>query len=219
MHNRGVGGRLFGALLIVIAIGAVLVGTGTINFHPGIDLWEIILTVVLAFVALAGLLKGEWLEFFVPIAVFATVFNAEVVSWLHLQKLEIWLIWVAAILLSFGMESLFSRRGHHGKYFSADFSSTNSVFKAEEIANQTLKTTFGSLKVMIEDGTLPDNATLNLNAQFGGIKLSVPQGWQVIDDTNKSFAGVEIKGKNNTYGQTLTLTGNVSFGGVKVVRY
>jgi hypothetical protein len=76
------------------------------------------------------------------------------------------------------------------------------------------------LEVYFDQATLdPNGAEIYLDCSFGAIKLYIPKHWQVIDSIHASLGGVE----NNTRlakpaenAPKLTLTGNVSLGGIEI---
>ncbi len=76
---------------------------------------------------------------------------------------------------------------------------------------------FSGITLYLDEAKVSGNATVNIDASFSGIELYVPGAWQVINHMNTTLGGVEEKHKRT--GEilvTLTLEGNVTFGGVTV---
>ena len=62
------------------------------------------------------------------------------------------------------------------------------------------------------------NATVQMDISFSGVELYVPKTWTVIDQMNKSFGGMDEKGKGSSSGMpVLTLMGDVNFSGVTII--
>jgi hypothetical protein len=67
-------------------------------------------------------------------------------------------------------------------------------------------------------------ALININQQFGGIKLIVPANWAVKSDIVCVFAGIEDERPlpnitNEFNAKILVLKGQVFMGGVEIVSY
>jgi len=87
-----------------------------------------------------------------------------------------------------------------------------------ETAQLTCK--FGALEVFFDHAQLsPDGAEARLDCSFGATALFVPKHWNVIDKISCSLGGVDIDRRYAAPEENaprLTLTGNVSLGGVEV---
>lgn len=57
-----------------------------------------------------------------------------------------------------------------------------------------------------------------LDVSFAGVELYIPKTWNVINQIDVTFGGVDEKNKNQSAGvPTLTLMGDVSFSGVTII--
>lgn len=80
-------------------------------------------------------------------------------------------------------------------------------------------TSFGAIEAYFDQATLsPEGAELFVESSFGAIKLFVPRTWNVVNRVHSGMGGVTFKGVPalDANPPCLTLTGNVSMGGVEV---
>ncbi|MCM0582659.1 hypothetical protein H9L19_04470 [Weissella diestrammenae] len=214
-HNKPAGKRIVGALLILVAIGIALVNTGVWHVTFVLPIWQYVLMAVLMFIALSGLVKGQWFVFWIPLAMLMTIHQNLLNVWLHLS-LNSGLIWGVAILLAFGCTLLFAQAYGEKSEVATTFDNHSIELTVDEIKGQTLRTKFGDLTVTIQPGIAASPVTLNLDVRFGGLVLHVPKDWEVTDATSHSFSQVKIMNQQLESKQVLRLTGQVAFGEVKV---
>jgi hypothetical protein len=105
---------------------------------------------------------------------------------------------------------------------SVKFGGVSRYLHADSLETVELDCSFGSLEVYFDHVQLsPDGAEAFLDCKFGAIEMYVPSHWRVIDNMSSSLGGVSIKGRRDTQNEnapTITLSGNVSFGGVEIHR-
>jgi len=79
---------------------------------------------------------------------------------------------------------------------------------------------FGAMEIFLDQAVLSSKgAIMDINCSFGAITLLIPRHWKIIDQMSCSLGGVEIdKYFINPAADApqLTLTGNVSLGGVEI---
>jgi predicted membrane protein len=83
---------------------------------------------------------------------------------------------------------------------------------------------FGGAEIDLTQADISGSVTLKLEAVFGGIKLIVPAHWQVINEIDGIFHGVDDKrrapaGAYNDVSKTLVLKGSAVFGGIEIRSY
>lgn len=102
--------------------------------------------------------------------------------------------------------------------FSTSFSSSAKYVRSDDFTNARINCSFGSMKVYFDDAMIQQgNATINLDVKFGGVDLFIPKTWNVINRACATFGGIDEKNRSVTNGTpTVTLTGDVAFGGVTI---
>ena len=101
------------------------------------------------------------------------------------------------------------------------FGGISRYLHADCLETAQLDCSFGGLEVFFDQVQLsPNGARVNCNCNFGGVEIFVPRGWRVIDKMSCMLGSVNIDGRfvppPADDAPELTLTGNVSFGGVEV---
>lgn len=103
---------------------------------------------------------------------------------------------------------------------SVSFGAVNRRLYADSLETVRLNCNFGALKIFLDQAKpCPGGAEAVINCSFGGIELFAPKHWRVIDKTNCAMGGVGIDKVFNAPAENapkLTLTGNVSLGGIDV---
>lgn len=148
------------------------------------------------------------------------------------------LFWIPASVLASAGLFLFSRQRRHnvinqtfrtvsGNYdnnpsVNVSFGAVNWHLSADNLKTVKLNCNYGALNVFFDQVVPgPNGVEVIIDCRFGGIDLIVPRHWRIIDNVNCNLGGVSIdKSFAATTGNaprlTLTLTGNVSLGGVDV---
>jgi len=91
---------------------------------------------------------------------------------------------------------------------------------ADSLETVHLHCNFGALEVFFDQAEIsPNGAEAALDCSLGAIKLIIPKHWRVVDKINCTLGGVDIEKQYadpETNAPQLTLTGNVSLGGIEV---
>ncbi|MDR1563756.1 MAG: hypothetical protein LBS74_02235 [Oscillospiraceae bacterium] len=236
MKNRYiVGGILWGVYLIAAAV--ILVLNQFFGYFSFVGLFELAAVLVLAPIVVASIVKLEFFGAFLAVGIFAVIFSA----WLGIPYEKAWIVLGVSALVGIGFSLIFRGLRHkvwkgYRYHFNrsavqdstsdsdtvqveASFSETNQQINSQNLKSVYVKCSFGSCNVFFKDATLaPEGASLTLDCSFGGVELYIPKSWNVILKASASFGGISEKNRsepNST--QTLTITGNVSFGGVTII--
>lgn len=237
--------RIFWGLFFTLTAVCLLLGSlNIISF--GVNIWLVVLSILAAACAIYSLIKLEWFGVFLPLALIATIFNAEIVSWLNLESLHVGAVWGAAGLLAIGFSILFrKRRGHcltkHDKCNHIDSETIDEVIDSADKSIVEVRTKFGetvkyiesdNLKKVILDCSLGaqkiyfDNVTpsakgidLQVNCSLAGIELYIPKNWNVDNSTNCFASGINEKNRAilTEKSPTLRLSGNLNLAGIEIV--
>jgi predicted membrane protein len=130
-----------------------------------------------------------------------------------------------------------SRKGNWQAYGSTsgqdsnDYININSVFSgvqrtilSKNFQGGKISCVFGGAEIDLTQADFTGTTILRLEAVFGGIKLIVPPHWQVINEIDGIFHGVDDKrrapaGAFNDINKTLVLKGSAVFGGIEIRSY
>lgn len=104
------------------------------------------------------------------------------------------------------------------------FGGTKRNIISKDFKGGEIKNTFGGCELNLMQAEITNEAVLNLNQQFGGVKIIVPSNWNIKSDLVCVFGGVEderapMNVTSLANAKTLVLTGNVLFGGVEIISY
>lgn len=104
-------------------------------------------------------------------------------------------------------------------FFKNSFGASTKYINSDEFEFAQLECAFGGLKVYFDNAVIQKgNATVQLDVSFAGVELYIPKTWNVINQIDVTFGGVDEKNKNQSAGvPTLTLMGDVSFSGVTII--
>jgi len=214
--SRTVCGLIFLAAATIVLLNVFGVITLTINI--GI----LVAITALAIIAVYSAFHFFWVGFFFLAATIVTIMNANDLVF-SLDGQAIGNLYIAAALLTIAFHVISRKSAIVLKIGSQDadanFGSAVKYFE-DELDTANLECNFGSIKAYFENAK-PKNgeATVNLECNFGGIELYVPKSWRVIDKTHTAFGGTEEKNHPSPTkdSPTLTITGEVNFGGLTII--
>ena len=212
-------GRLFFGLLIV-AVGTVLL----LDNAGVLDAGEIFGTWWPAILILAGILTFAANPRHWPVALIITAVGlAFLLSNLDIVDLGNFIIPAAIILV--GLLVLFGR-GLGARTEAGDRVNSFNVFSGSEIASHSkqfqggnITAVFGGAEVDLRDTLPAPGAELDVFAAFGGVEVTVPQGWNVITRGLPLFGGIEnatAKDPVPADAPTLAVNATVLFGGLEI---
>lgn len=98
------------------------------------------------------------------------------------------------------------------------FSGRRVVNTAREFRGGSVTAVFGGVEVDLVDATIQDEAVLDTVALFGGVDVSVPNGWRVVLDGPAVFGAHEshVPTPTDPDAPTLRVQATVIFGGVEI---
>lgn len=175
----------YGALFILLATYLVINKLGMI---PHIPVIKIVITCILAYVAIKGIMKMEFFQIFMPLAFIGWQYD----NLLGIEKLTPWTLIGTAILLSIGFELLFpNKKGRLKKWsYQKNHPNLNFEFNSDGIGSGSNgSSNFQS--VMKEDGEY-----FNVENAFGDTA-------RYIDSEHFRFAGID-----NGFGKCLVYFNN-----------
>ncbi len=96
------------------------------------------------------------------------------------------------------------------------------IFSKKFLGGETV-TVFGGSEINLLNADFDKAINIEATVVFGGLKLIVPQGWEVRSEANAILAGVEDKRYSAVQvipqDKVLVLTGTVVFGGIDIVSF
>lgn len=104
------------------------------------------------------------------------------------------------------------------------FNSTKRYVTSKTFAGGETVSIFGGTEINLLNADFEGDITLENTVVFGGLKLIVPQNWEVNTNVTAIFGGVEDKRLSaveiiSDNGKVLHVTGTVVFGGIDIVSY
>lgn len=212
-------GRLFFGLLIV-AVGTVLL----LDNADVLDAGEVFGTWWPAVVVLAGILTFAANPRHWPVALIITgVGVAFLLS--NLDIVDIGNIVIPAAIILVGLLVIFGR-GLGSRTEAGDRVNSFNVFSGSEIASHSkqfqggsISAVFGGAEVDLRDAVPTPDAELDVFTAFGGVEVTVPEGWHVAVRGLPLFGGIEnvtAKKQVPADAPTLAVNATVLFGGLEI---
>ncbi len=222
---------------VVLLLAGVYIIIHRLGFLPDVNVVRLAVAVVCVVVFVRSLLRIEFGGILFSLAILAILFSWE----LNLTAITPGPVLVAALLGTIGLDMIFgsrAKRFRKGKrdavldgtddFISGDkivvrclFNGTKKSISSDDFTRASLYCKFGGLEVSFDDAVIQHGtATVELDVNFGGVELYVPQSWQIVNHTDCIFGGVDEHrhGRDAGEGPQLVLEGNVRFGGVDIYR-
>jgi hypothetical protein len=233
--------NMFWGLFFIFA--AILLVLGRFHLFAGVGGFKLLLTILFTAIIIRSIRVMNFSGILFPLAFICIIFDRQ----LGITAITPWTILVAALFCSIGLSILFKKKKrldwsveekgvfglieekeqfeqaaewdtkckvHYRTSFGSGIKYVNSdVFKYAD-----LECSFGSMKVFFDNAVIENHATINVEVSFGSIELYIPKTWNVVNQVNVSFAGMEEKNKSETLGSPVVmLTGNLSFSGLEII--
>jgi len=104
---------------------------------------------------------------------------------------------------------------------SVSFGGTSRYIHADALETVHLSCSFGGIDIFFDHAELsPNGATMHIDCKFGGIDMYIPRHWRVDNQLNCVLGGVDLNNSNlanhTPDSPQLTITGNVTLGGVDI---
>ena len=102
---------------------------------------------------------------------------------------------------------------------SQSFGSTIKYINTDNFERADIECSFGAMKVYFDNALIQSgHAQIHLDVSFSGVELFIPKTWNVIDKVDTSFGSMQEKNRRgDSQAPVVTITGDVSFGGVEII--
>lgn len=232
---------IWGLLLILAAVCLI---AGKLDLLGGINIWNLILSVVLVGLMIKNIFRINFYGIFFPMAFLAILYDKP----LGIEVLTPWTVLIAAAFISFGLSLIFpkkriynhqfnNRNYHkpHDEHFervvneadpnhvkcNVHFSSEIKYINSNAFEGADISCSFGAAKIYFDNAILKSNqASIRLNTSFAGLELYIPSTWRVVNYTTTFMGAIEENGVGSTLPDApeISLYGELSFSGV-TIRY
>lgn len=222
---------------VVLLLAGIYIIIHHLGFLPDVNVVRLAVAVVCAVVFVRSLIRIEFGGMLFSLAILAILFSRE----LNLTAITPWPVLLAALLGSIGLDMIFGSRAgrfRRGKrdavldgtdeFVSGDeivvrclFNGTKKSISSDDFTKAKFFCKFGGLEVSFDDAVIQHGtASVELDVNFGGVELYIPQSWQIANHIDCMFGSVDEhrRGRDAGEGPTLVLDGNVRFGGVDIYR-
>lgn len=227
---------------LIFVAAALLVLLGKLEVFGDISIFTIATGILFIIISIWGLLHRNFYIFLFFLAFFFIISNDAILDitdgLIDISKITLGPILVAALLGSIGLSMIFPKKNSHIKNYAKKEHFDNIVNEADEsevkcyiqfgavvkYVNTTSLTkadiycSFGAIKIYFDAAKTKDRtANINLNVSFGGVDIYVPKNWEIDRTASATIGGIDIQGApDSVTDATVTLTGNVRFGGVTI---
>lgn len=232
----------FWGLFLVLA--AVYLIISRLGYLPAVGIFTVIATIICIAAFVHSLLHLSFGGMLFPLAFISILYDEQlgitaITPWTVLLAALLGTIGLNLIFSKTKWKYKWKRNwDHHGKhkiagndhfengeniegeyvYMKSSFGSLLRYVTSDNLRYAELEANFSGVKIYFDNAKVPSgNATLNLDVNFSGIEIFVPENWKIINHLGSSFGGVSEKGKTPS-GETVTLTleGENSFSGITV---
>ena len=220
---------VWGLVLVLAAVVLILDDAGVpIGF--GISPWRIILGVLLFAWLVYEVIRLRFTEIFFPIAFLFILFQKPIAKEVGYGKgrfLSPWIVLLAALLLTIGMQILFKRKseviinGHTvtaGKKGGDRIGNQTIYFDATDLSNVEIREHIGTVDAYISNKeTYPGDGKITVTENLGMVKLHLPNEWNIVTYTKENLGKISIPDHEATGDKSITIVVTENLGEVSVV--
>lgn len=215
-------GRLFVGMILV-TLGALLAldAADVLNAGDIIAAWWPLIFIVAAVIMYVSN-PTRWMA---PLIIFI-IAGVILLGTTGAVEANLWQFVGPAILIIIGLSFLFGRTPGRGRTSRDDRIEHFAIFSGIEVANHSqhfsggsVSAMFGGAEVDLRNSQLAPGASMDVFTAFGGVEISVPQGWKVVLHGFPLFGGfdnITTKEALPTDAPTLDVQAVALFGGIEV---
>lgn len=229
--------KIFWGIILILA--ACLILLNGLGYFEDIGVIKILFTCIFAGLTVKGIAKISFPLILFPIAFIGIMYSKQ----LGIDDLTPWPILLIALLLSIGLSLIFKKDfdKKHIKHFyfsnknktkefknkedssinfSVAFGSAIKYVNTNDFNNVNIECSFGGMKVYFDNAIITGNsANIDLDLAFGSVELYVPKDWNIIQQTDSSFGGVDYKNtaNNTSTGPNVYINGEIAFAGLTII--
>lgn len=237
--KRGIrtGNVFWGLLLVLVAVFLIV---NQLGFLEDVNVFSIIFAIFWVSVLIEGLTKRSFGKILFSLAFLFMIFDEQ----LGIKGVSNWSVLAAALLGTIGLNMIFKRKKHchfgrinmHSEnhdtqnrgqnslegnhvFFRTVMGSAVKYVNSDNFESAFLESSFGGMQVYFDQAIIQNGkANIEVDISFSGVELYFPKSWEVINQTNTSFSGLEERNSNDSTGTpVVTLTGNIKFSGVTII--
>lgn len=209
----------FGSMVVAVGVLLLLDNTGVLDAGDVFESWWPVALIAAALFALLANPR-HWQVPLVVVVVSAALLlrTLDIVDSLELV--------IPGVLILIGVFVMFGKVIPGRETSDSDRISSFNVFSGTEVASHSTQfkggnigAIFGGAEIDLRDAQLAPGASLDVFAVFGGVEVSVPQGWQVVTRGFPIFGGFEnvtVKDRVGPDAPVLEVHATILFGGVEI---
>jgi len=227
--------KIFWGLFFILA-ACLLLANSLELFTMTVSVLNLALTIGLFAIIIGSIIHFNFFGILVPLSIIGFIYASE----LGITAITPWPLIITAVLLSIGLEILFSRKSsivkvgvHFGDddweeivdeedgeevSYQVSFGSGVKYVNSENLRKARFSCKFGALKVYFDNAKVSKNgAEIILDVAFAGAELYIPKDWNVSVGAHAMLGAVEEKKRKEVpTGPKVIIKGNVSLGGVEI---
>ena len=231
---------IFGVYLLLSAVAVLIDVIGKkVGWLPAdfLSLWKVLLGLLIVYCAVeAAISRRFW---FIPWAggCMFLVFEKEIANLAGVSDgnlAPVWVIFLAAGLLSLGIGLIFQKKRtpkkpaqttsfqyNSGSNFTAknNFGAKTIYIDCADFTEKTVENSFGALDIhFVNTEMFSGEGTLEIHNQTGAVNVSLPSDWSVTNEIYSSLGAVNIDVDGGMANLTLHLKGENNTGAINVER-
>ena len=228
---------------VFLVLGAAYLIISQLGYLPAVSVFTVITTIACIAAFVHSLLHLSFGGMLFPLAFLGILYDKQ----LGITAITPWTILLAALLGTIGLNLIFSRKkwevkwkhknksimnkidknvnpdsseSIHGEYvyMKSSFGSLIRYVTSDNLRYAELEANFSGVKIYFDNASVPSgNATLQVDINFSGVELFIPDSWKIVNHLDCTVAGLSEKGKTPSEDHvTLTLEGESTFSGITV---
>ena len=218
----------WGMVLILAALLLILDGMG-IDFGAGLSTWRIIAGVLLLGWLVCEIVRLKFADIFFPLAFLFIVFREPLANLLDLNEEnlpEIWIIIVAAALLTTGFHILFDRKKTvkiNGQEVHTDAVGSGRVGKetlyadAKNLSGYTISNHLGAVEFFLSNKEeYPGSGVITICDNLGLVTLHLPNDWNVVTQCSDNLGTISVPEHTSGGEKSITLDVHDNLGRIEV---
>lgn len=185
-----------------------------------VSIFSIVFGVLILCFVVSKLIRGEFHEIFIPLAILFVIFEKNIAFMLHREDPNLinnGILFLVAVLLTIGVSLLTKGSGGIFRTNIKRGGRSTVYVDCTGFVTEQVENNMGSCNIHFTNAEgYTGGGVLNVENNMGSMVIHVPSSWRVVANVENNMGSTSIPNTENADGPTVTVTGENNMGSLRI---